>query len=70
MEGAELWEDVEDGGAKYAKGAAKYQKDRQALTTIYSAMPKESELQKTTTFGASIAENHLVPNFMQKSPRF
>ena len=41
MEGAEFWEAVEPGGAEYAKGAAKYRKDRQALTAIYSAMPKD-----------------------------
>ena len=27
-----------------------------------------SELQKTTTFGASIAENHEVANHLQKTP--
>ena len=41
MEGAEFWEAVDPGGAEYAKGAAKYRKDRQALTVIYSAMPKD-----------------------------
>ena len=41
MEGAEFWEAVDPGGAEYAKGAAKYRKDRQALTAIYSAMPKD-----------------------------
>ena len=41
MEGAEYWEAVDPGGTEYAKGAAKYQKDRQALTVIYSAMPKD-----------------------------
>lgn len=41
MEGAEFWEAVDPGGAEYAKGAAKYRTDRQALTAIYSAMPKD-----------------------------
>lgn len=41
MEGAEFWEAVDPGGAEYAKGAAKYRIDRQALMAIYSAMPKD-----------------------------
>ena len=41
MEGAKYWEAVDPGGAEYAKGAAKYRKDCQALTAIYSAMPKD-----------------------------
>ncbi|XBI97093.1 hypothetical protein VPH35_033289 [Triticum aestivum] len=41
MEGAEFWEAVDPGGAEYAKGTAKYRIDRQALTAIYSAMPKD-----------------------------
>src|SRR4051812_36827562 len=41
MEGAEFWEAVDPGGNEYAKGGAKYRKDHQALTAIYSVVPKD-----------------------------
>jgi len=41
MEGAEFWEAVDLGGDEYAKGGTKYRKDRQALTAIYSVVPKD-----------------------------
>jgi hypothetical protein len=41
MEAQEIWEAVDRGGGEYAKGGAKYQKDRQALTALYSVVPKD-----------------------------
>src|SRR4051812_18756303 len=41
MEGAEFCEAVDPGGDEYAKGGAKYRKYRQALTAIYSVVPKD-----------------------------
>jgi hypothetical protein len=41
MEAQEIWEAVDLGGGKYAKGGAKYRKDRQALTALYSVVPKD-----------------------------
>jgi hypothetical protein len=41
LESNELWEAVDPGGDEYKKGAAKYRKDRQALTAISSVMPMD-----------------------------
>lgn len=41
MEAQENWEAVDPGGAEYLKGGAKYTKDRQALTALYSVVPKD-----------------------------
>jgi hypothetical protein len=41
MEAQEILEAVDPGGGDYAKGGAKYRKDRQALTTLYSVVPKD-----------------------------
>jgi hypothetical protein len=41
MEAQEIWEAVDPGGGNYAKGGAKYRMDRQALTTLYSVVPKD-----------------------------
>jgi len=41
MEAQEVWEAVDPGGNEYVKGGAKYRKDRQALTALYSVMPKD-----------------------------
>jgi hypothetical protein len=41
LEFNELWEAVDPGGDEYKKGAPKYRKDRQALTTICSVMPMD-----------------------------
>jgi hypothetical protein len=41
MESQEIWEAVDPGGGDYAKGGAKYRKDRQALTVLYSVVPKD-----------------------------
>jgi hypothetical protein len=41
MEAQEIWEAVDPDGGDYAKGDAKYRKDRQALTALYSVVPKD-----------------------------
>ena len=41
MEAQENWEAVDPGGAEYVKGGAKYVKDRQALTALYSVVPRD-----------------------------
>ena len=41
MEAQENWEAVDPGGDEYKKGGAKYTKDRQALTALYSVVPKD-----------------------------
>jgi hypothetical protein len=41
MEAQEIWKAVDPGGGEYAKGGAKYRKDRQALTVLYSVIPKD-----------------------------
>jgi hypothetical protein len=41
MEAQEIWEAIDPGGSDYAKGGAKYRKDRQALMTLNSVVPKD-----------------------------
>jgi hypothetical protein len=41
MEAQEIWEAVDPSGGEYTKGGTKYRKDRQALTALYSVIPKD-----------------------------
>ena len=41
LEAREIWEAIDPGGRMYEKGAEKYRKDRQALTALYSVVPKD-----------------------------